>query len=71
MLCPLVFDSAIPWTIACQAPLLIEFSSQEYWKGLTFPSPGDLPHPEIEATFLVSSELVGEFFTTVSPRKHI
>ena len=33
----------IPWTVACQAPLSIEFSKQEYWSGLPCPSPGDLP----------------------------
>ena len=36
------------WTIACQAPLSIPFSRQEYWSGLPFPSPGDLPDPGIE-----------------------
>ena len=36
-------DSAIPWTVACQAPLSIEFSKQEYWNGLPCPSPRDLP----------------------------
>ena len=36
------------WTIACQAPLSMGFSRQEYWSGLPFPSPGDLPHPGIE-----------------------
>ena len=36
------------WTVACQAPLSMGFSRQEYWSGLTFPSPGDLPNPEIE-----------------------
>ena len=36
---------AIPWTVACQAPLSMGFSSQEYWSGLPFPSPGDLPDP--------------------------
>ena len=34
---------ATPWTIACQAPLAIGFSRQEYWSRLPFPSPGDLP----------------------------
>ena len=34
-----------PWTVAYQAPLPIEFSRQEYWSGLPFPSPGDLPDP--------------------------
>ena len=38
----------IPWTVAYKAPLSIEFSRQEYWSGLPFPSPGDLPHPGIE-----------------------
>ena len=41
-------DSAIPWTVACQAPLSMKFSRQEYWSGLSFPSPGDLPDPGIE-----------------------
>ena len=37
-----------PWTVAYQAPLSVGFSRQEYWSGLPFPSPGDLPNPEIE-----------------------
>ena len=36
------------WTVACQALLTMRFSSQEYWTGLPFPSPGDLPDPGIE-----------------------
>ena len=36
---------ATPWTVAYQAPLSMEFSRQEYWSGLPFPSPGDLPDP--------------------------
>ena len=43
-----VSDSATPWTVALQAPLSMEFSRQEYWKGLPCPPPGDLPHPAIE-----------------------
>ena len=39
---------ATPWTIDCQAPLSIGFSRQEYWNGLPFPSPGDLPDSGIE-----------------------
>ena len=39
-----------PWTIACQAPLSIDFSRQDYWSGLPFPSPGDLPDPGIKHT---------------------
>ena len=37
-----------PWTIAHQAPLSMEFSRQEYWSGLPFPSPGDLPYPGLK-----------------------
>ena len=37
-----------PWTVAYQAPQSMEFSMQEYWSGLPFPSPGDLPNPGIE-----------------------
>ena len=44
-LCPTLMT---PWTIACQAPLSMGFSRQEYWSGLPFPSPGDLPDPGIE-----------------------
>ena len=39
---------ATPWTVAHQAPPSMGFSSQEYWSGLPFPSPGDLPDPGIE-----------------------
>ena len=39
---------ATRWTVAHQAPLSLEFSRQEYWSGLPFPSPGDLPDPGIE-----------------------
>ena len=38
----------IPWTVAHQAPLSMGFSRQEYWSGLPFPAPGDLPDPGIE-----------------------
>ena len=44
-LCPTL---ATPWTVACQAPLCMGFSRQEYWSGLPFPSPGGLPDPGIE-----------------------
>ena len=39
---------AAPWTVADQAPLPMGFSRQEYWSGLPFPSPGDLPDPGFE-----------------------
>ena len=40
--------SVTPWTIVYQAPQSMEFSRQEYWSGLPFPSPGDLPNPGTE-----------------------
>ena len=46
--CSVVSDSATPWTIARQAAQSMEFSRQEYWNGLPFPTPGDLPNPGIE-----------------------
>ena len=48
---PLMSDSATSWTIARQAPLSMEFSRQEYWIGLPFPSPGNLPNPGIEPRY--------------------
>ena len=48
-----------------QAPLSMEFSSQEYWSELPFPFPGDLPNPGIEPT---SPAMAGGFFTTKPPR---
>ena len=50
-----------PWTVAHQAPLSMEFSMQEYWSGLPFPSPGGLPDPGIEPR---CPALAGEFFAT-------
>ena len=41
---------ATPWTVACQTPLSMGFSRQEYWSRLPFPPPGDLPNPGIEPT---------------------
>ena len=46
-----------PWTVASQAPLPMEFSRQEYWSGLPFPPPGDLPNPGIKPAFLESPAL--------------
>ena len=56
-----------PWTVAYQAPLSSGFSRQEYWSGLPFPSPGDLPNPGIEPISPVSPVLAGRFITTESP----
>jgi len=57
------------WTVAYQAPPSMGFFRQEYWSGLPFPSPGDLPYLGIKATFLVSPSLAGGCFTTVPPGK--
>ena len=54
------------WTVAHQAPLSMKFSRQEYWSGLLFSTPEDLPDPGIEPA---SSALAGKFFTTVLPEK--
>ena len=48
---------AIPWTVTCQAPLSMGFSRQEYWSGLPFPSPQDLPDPGIEPRLQADSLL--------------
>ena len=53
-----------PWTVAHQAPLPMEFSRQEYWSGLPFPSPGNLPNPGIKSASPISPALAGRFFTT-------
>ena len=55
---------ATPWTVAHRSLLSMGFSKQEYWSGLPFPSPGDLPDPGIE---LVSSELQADFLSSESP----
>ena len=55
-----------PWTVAHQTPLFLEFSRQEFWSGLPFPSPGDLLDPGIKP---VSPALAGGFFTTEPPGK--
>ena len=57
---------AIPRTITHQSPLSMGFSRQEYWNGLPFPSPGNLPNPGIQPT---SPALAGRFFTTEPLRK--
>ena len=54
--------SVTPWNVAHQAPLLMECSRQEYWSGLPFPRPGDLPDPESP----VFPALAGRFFTTLA-----
>ena len=55
------------WAVAHQAPPSMEFSRQEYWSELPFPSPGDLPDLGMELESLVSAALAGRFFTTAPP----
>ena len=57
---------ATPWTVTHQAPPSMGFSRQEYWSGLPFPTPGDLPDPGIEPE---SPALASKFFTTEPPGK--
>ena len=57
------------WSVACQAPLSMGFSRQEYWSGLPFSPPGDLPESGIKPAYLESSALAGRFFTTEPPGK--
>ena len=53
-----------PWTVACQTPLSMGFSRQEYWSGLPLAPQGGLPDPGIEPASLMSPALAGRFFTT-------
>ena len=57
-----------PCTLACQALLSMEFSRQEYWSKLPFPTSRGLPKPEIEPTS-ASPALAGRFFTIAPPGK--
>ena len=59
----------IPWTVAHQAPLSMGFYWQEYWSGLAFSTPRELPHPGIKTVSPVSPALVGRLFITVPPGK--
>ena len=59
----------VPWTVARPTLLSMGFSRQEYWSGLPFPSPGDLPDPGIEPQYPVSPALAGRFFSTAPPGK--
>ena len=69
MFCMLSHSSCVQlfvtlWTLACQAPLSVGFSKQEYWSGLPFSLPGDLSNPGIKPASPTSSELAGGLFTT-------
>ena len=60
-----------PWTVAHQAPLSMGFPRQEYWSGLPFPTPGDLPNPGIKLVSPAYPALAGRFFITEPPGKTI
>ena len=60
-----------PWTVAHQAPPFMGFPRQEYWSGLQFPPPGDLPDPRIKPQSPASSALAGRYFTTEPPGKSL
>ena len=59
---------ATPWTTAYQAPPSMGLSRQEYWSGLPFPSPGDLPDPGIEPG---STTFQADALTSEPPRKPV
>ena len=60
---------ATPWTVDRQVPLSMGLSWQEYWSGLPFPPPGDLPNTGTEPASPVAPALAGGFFTTEPPGK--
>jgi len=64
-MCAQSLSCATPGTVARQAPLSMGFFRQEYWSGLPFPSPGDLPDPGIEPMSATAPASAGRFFTTV------
>ena len=70
--CSIMYDSfETPWTVACQPPLFMGFPRQEYWDGLPFLPPRDLPDPEIEPmspalrSGLFTNESLGKLFICV------
>ena len=66
-MCVCVFSCVQLFATLCEAPLSMGFPRQEYWSGLLFPSPGDLPDTGIEPGFVTSPSLAGGFFTTLPP----
>ena len=66
-----VWFFVIPWTSLHGSSVhgYMEFSRQEYWRGLPFPTPGDLPEPGIKTASLASPALTGRFVTTMPPGK--
>ena len=60
--CSIVADSVNPWTVTLLAPLPMEFFRQEYWSGLSLPSPGYFPDAGIKLSSFTSSPMAGRFF---------
>ena len=58
-----------PWTVGCQAPLSMEFSRQDNWSGLPFPTPGDLTDPGIKPRSSVSPAVAGGLSHHRSPKR--
>ena len=67
--CSVASNSLQPLDCTLPGSSVMGFSRQEYWSGLPFPTPGDLPDPGIEPVSLLSPALAGGFFTTAPPRK--
>ena len=65
--CVQLFET--PWTVAQQPPLSMGLFQQEFWTGLPFPSPKDLPHPGIEPISPEAPALAGRFLITEPPGK--
>ena len=63
--CSVMSDSAVPWTVAHQAPLPMEFSRQQYWSGMPLLTPWDLPDPGLKSMSPISLALAGVFFITI------
>ena len=64
--CPIF---ATLWTVACQTPVSMGFSRQEYWSGLPCPAPGDPPHPRIKPALLMSPALAAGSLPLMSSGK--
>ena len=65
--CSFISDSVALWSVACQAPLSIGLSWQDYWRGLPFPPPWDLPDQGIKPESLAVPSLEGGLFTSEPP----
>ena len=61
----------IPWTVACQAPLSMGFSRREYWSGLPFPPPGNLPNAGIKPLSPEAPALQVDFLATEPPGRPV